>query len=311
MLKSIDKLSKCRYNKKKYQSFDKKQKENNMALIKCPECGNEVSDKAKTCPHCGYELNAALENSFPAVQTPVPAQGKQPSASANAAQKSAPAPKVSTERDLGKAWEAACPADVKRKKSLRTLDIFLGICVGIPLLLLLLQLTDVILPLNKETLFEPGYAVKCKNFIDDVFTAGIVLSCAAFVVRFVLLYWKGSAVARWLKKGEFDAATYFKKMGGKWYLEAYCAFAPHGKVVLGIYCLSFSFTQIDFIFLGWVLHEGAIARLEYMLIGSDISLSAMVVPLIVLSVFSVLSTAIILATYFICKNFIKKRFLQG
>lgn len=27
-----------------------------MALIKCPECGHEVSDKAETCPSCGYEV---------------------------------------------------------------------------------------------------------------------------------------------------------------------------------------------------------------------------------------------------------------
>lgn len=27
-----------------------------MALIKCPECGKEVSDKANSCPHCGYPL---------------------------------------------------------------------------------------------------------------------------------------------------------------------------------------------------------------------------------------------------------------
>lgn len=27
-----------------------------MALIKCPECGNEVSDKAIACIHCGYPL---------------------------------------------------------------------------------------------------------------------------------------------------------------------------------------------------------------------------------------------------------------
>lgn len=27
-----------------------------MALIKCPECGKEVSDKAKACIHCGYPL---------------------------------------------------------------------------------------------------------------------------------------------------------------------------------------------------------------------------------------------------------------
>ncbi len=27
-----------------------------MALIKCPECGREVSDKAAACPQCGYPL---------------------------------------------------------------------------------------------------------------------------------------------------------------------------------------------------------------------------------------------------------------
>lgn len=28
-----------------------------MALIKCPECGKEVSDKAQACIHCGYPLS--------------------------------------------------------------------------------------------------------------------------------------------------------------------------------------------------------------------------------------------------------------
>lgn len=27
-----------------------------MALIKCPECGKEISSKAKMCIHCGYPL---------------------------------------------------------------------------------------------------------------------------------------------------------------------------------------------------------------------------------------------------------------
>lgn len=31
-----------------------------MALIKCPECGKEISDKASACIHCGYPL--ASEN---------------------------------------------------------------------------------------------------------------------------------------------------------------------------------------------------------------------------------------------------------
>ena len=27
-----------------------------MALIKCPECGHQVSDKAATCPNCGVAI---------------------------------------------------------------------------------------------------------------------------------------------------------------------------------------------------------------------------------------------------------------
>ena len=34
-----------------------------MALIKCPECGREISDKAKACIHCGYPMEVlTLEN---------------------------------------------------------------------------------------------------------------------------------------------------------------------------------------------------------------------------------------------------------
>lgn len=34
-----------------------------MALIKCPECSREISDKAKACIHCGYPLPKAKEAS--------------------------------------------------------------------------------------------------------------------------------------------------------------------------------------------------------------------------------------------------------
>ena len=36
-----------------------------MALIKCPECGKEISDKALRCPHCGFELNTHSSNNEP------------------------------------------------------------------------------------------------------------------------------------------------------------------------------------------------------------------------------------------------------
>lgn len=32
-----------------------------MALMKCPECGLQVSDKALACPHCGYPLDNAVK----------------------------------------------------------------------------------------------------------------------------------------------------------------------------------------------------------------------------------------------------------
>lgn len=31
-----------------------------MALIKCPECGKEISDNAKTCPNCGRALKPSV-----------------------------------------------------------------------------------------------------------------------------------------------------------------------------------------------------------------------------------------------------------
>ncbi|RFF30584.1 zinc-ribbon domain-containing protein [Wenzhouxiangella sediminis] len=32
-----------------------------MALIDCPECGHQVSDKASTCPSCGVGISEAKE----------------------------------------------------------------------------------------------------------------------------------------------------------------------------------------------------------------------------------------------------------
>lgn len=33
-----------------------------MALIKCPECEREISEKATSCPHCGFPITAADSN---------------------------------------------------------------------------------------------------------------------------------------------------------------------------------------------------------------------------------------------------------
>ena len=34
-----------------------------MSLIKCPECGQDISDKAENCIHCGYPIKQYLESS--------------------------------------------------------------------------------------------------------------------------------------------------------------------------------------------------------------------------------------------------------
>ena len=36
-----------------------------MALIKCPECGKEISDKSNQCIHCGYPLIIKNEQKIP------------------------------------------------------------------------------------------------------------------------------------------------------------------------------------------------------------------------------------------------------
>ncbi|HCJ6434223.1 zinc ribbon domain-containing protein [Acinetobacter baumannii] len=34
-----------------------------MALISCPECKREISDQAKSCPHCGFPIEK-IRNPF-------------------------------------------------------------------------------------------------------------------------------------------------------------------------------------------------------------------------------------------------------
>ncbi len=35
-----------------------------MALIDCPECTHEVSDRAAACPHCGFPISDEIERAL-------------------------------------------------------------------------------------------------------------------------------------------------------------------------------------------------------------------------------------------------------
>lgn len=47
-----------------------------MALIKCPECGKEVSDKAAACIHCGYPLSNKKEKYYKVLLPSIEELGK-------------------------------------------------------------------------------------------------------------------------------------------------------------------------------------------------------------------------------------------
>jgi len=41
-----------------------------VALINCPECHREISDKAESCPHCGFPLEVELTQAVESGQQP-------------------------------------------------------------------------------------------------------------------------------------------------------------------------------------------------------------------------------------------------
>ena len=59
-LKSFSYLQ--RKNTKPKGVSDYKKKRFNMSLIKCPECGKEISDKAVACPQCGFPIGNNMDN---------------------------------------------------------------------------------------------------------------------------------------------------------------------------------------------------------------------------------------------------------
>ncbi len=49
-----------------------------MAIIKCPECGKDVSDKAEACIHCGYPLKEEDQRECPDLAEDLTVYEKEP-----------------------------------------------------------------------------------------------------------------------------------------------------------------------------------------------------------------------------------------
>ncbi len=46
-----------------------------MAMIHCPECGKDISDKALVCPNCGYPLNDNISGTNLSLKRKMPGRG--------------------------------------------------------------------------------------------------------------------------------------------------------------------------------------------------------------------------------------------
>lgn len=51
-----------------------------MALMKCPECGKEVSTAATSCPHCGYPLKKEEPAQYETMTVKIRCWGRSPDA---------------------------------------------------------------------------------------------------------------------------------------------------------------------------------------------------------------------------------------
>ena len=53
----MDKINRfCWYTKYKLIAYKNVERRMYMALMECPHCGEQISDKAGRCPHCGREV---------------------------------------------------------------------------------------------------------------------------------------------------------------------------------------------------------------------------------------------------------------
>lgn len=91
-----------------------------MALIKCPECGNEISDKAAACPNCGYPIDgkpiAPVESSEPVKEVdPAATDSAENTAEAEPCAEEKKAPDLAEENPVSQA-----PAPAAKQERSRT-----------------------------------------------------------------------------------------------------------------------------------------------------------------------------------------------
>ena len=113
-----------------------------MSLIKCPECGKEISSMAETCPHCGYPIhknpstnssnNNPFSNNSSSYQSEPPVENKQPQRRGGLGRSN---PVFNTKANSFPAWTKKWE---RRGKNIRAICITIDILLTIPFLFLYL-----------------------------------------------------------------------------------------------------------------------------------------------------------------------------
>lgn len=180
-----------------------------MSLIKCPECGQDVSDKAKVCPHCGYELPAASQNvSVPQTETetePFVKTSTLPIAKPDTIKHN---PVV---ENITQIWKRRSPKEYKACRDLHIifwLIGLMGIVLGFAILIM-----GVAIPWNEEVIkkLTPIEVLQrysdSKNLCFNLKKAGMSLGIIGYVCTMVVVIWKMFRRASFLKECKFDYAS--------------------------------------------------------------------------------------------------------
>ncbi len=112
-----------------------------MSLIKCPECGKDISDQAASCPQCGYPMQRSTSGSLASeldalVRQTLLEKGK--IAAIKLYRERKPGIGLAEAKDQVERIEAAAPPGLRpRSKSAGCLGILGGVIVVVSLLLAL------------------------------------------------------------------------------------------------------------------------------------------------------------------------------
>lgn len=136
-----------------------------MALIKCPECQNSISDKAASCPHCGLPAEYFHSSGTIAAE---PAKTKAPQApkKATSPKKTKPQRKVDENLPRFHVYREACSRYPKGEGPLPTAPEDLGIKIYQTLYELLAKQENVVIDYE---LFNPktGTTIKGTTGVDS------------------------------------------------------------------------------------------------------------------------------------------------